>query len=54
MEAIKFALFLAMEIFVVAIVMGALILGLWQIVTSKVKESRKADFEISPRIFGEG
>jgi hypothetical protein len=40
---IKFALFLAMEVFVVATLVGALILGMYQIVRDKVRESRRLD-----------
>ena len=47
MLTVKFALFLAMEVFVVATVVGALILGLYQIVRDKVRESRCLD-EVVP------
>lgn len=47
MLTLKFALFLAMEIFVVATIAGALILGLYQIVKDKVTESRRLD-EVAP------
>jgi hypothetical protein len=47
MLTIKFVLFLAMEVFVVATLVGALILGLYQIVKDKVRESRRLD-EIVP------
>ena len=44
---VKFILFLAMEVFVVAAVGAALILGLYQIVKSRISESRRLD-EIFP------
>jgi hypothetical protein len=44
---VKFALFLAMEVFVVATLVGALIAGLYQIVRDKVRESRRLD-EVVP------
>jgi ABC-type proline/glycine betaine transport system permease subunit len=47
MLTIKFALLLAMEVFVVATIVGALILGVYQIVKDKVRESRRLD-EIAP------
>jgi hypothetical protein len=47
MLTIKFALFLAMEVFVIATMVSALILGLYQIVKDKVRESRILD-EIAP------
>lgn len=47
MLTVKFVLFLAMEVFVVATVVGALILGLYQIVRDKVRESRRLD-EVVP------
>ena len=47
MLTLKFALFLAMEVFVVATIAGALILGLYQIVKDKMIESRRLD-EIVP------
>jgi hypothetical protein len=47
MLTLKFALFLAMEVFVVAAIAGALILGLYQIVKEKVVESRRVD-EVTP------
>jgi hypothetical protein len=40
---IKFALFLAMELFVVGALGAVLILGLYQIVRDKVRESRLLD-----------
>jgi hypothetical protein len=40
---IKFALFLAMEAFVVATLVGALILGMYEVVRDKVRESRRLD-----------
>ena len=43
MLTIKFVLFLAMEVFVVATLGAALILGLYQIVKEKVRESRYLD-----------
>jgi ABC-type proline/glycine betaine transport system permease subunit len=47
MLTIKFAIFLAMEVFVVATMVGALILGVYQIVKDKIRESRRLD-EIVP------
>jgi ABC-type proline/glycine betaine transport system permease subunit len=47
MLTVKFAIFLAMEVFVVATMVGALILGVYQIVKDKVRESRLLD-EIAP------
>jgi ABC-type proline/glycine betaine transport system permease subunit len=47
MLTVKFAIFLAMEVFVVATMVGALILGVYQIVKDKVRESRVLD-EIAP------
>jgi hypothetical protein len=47
MLTLKFALFLAMEVLVVAMIAGALILGLYQIVKDKVVESRRLD-EVTP------
>ena len=47
MLTVKFAIFLAMEVFVVATMVGALILGVYQIVKDKVRESRRLD-EIAP------
>jgi len=47
MLTVKFALFLAMEVFVVATLVGVLILGLYQVVKDKVRESRRLD-EIVP------
>ena len=47
MLTVKFALFLAMEVFVVATVVGALIVGLYQVVRDKVRESRRLD-EVVP------
>jgi hypothetical protein len=47
MLGIKFVLFLIMEAFVVATVVGALILGLYQIVRDKVLEARRRD-EVPP------
>jgi ABC-type proline/glycine betaine transport system permease subunit len=47
MLTVKFALFLAMEVFVVATLVGALILGLYQVVRDKVRESRRLD-EVVP------
>ena len=43
MLTVKFAIFLAMEVFVVATMVGALILGVYQIVKGKVRESRLLD-----------
>ena len=43
MLTIKFAIFLAMEVFVVATMVGALILGVYQIVKDKIRESRRLD-----------
>jgi uncharacterized membrane protein (DUF106 family) len=40
---IKFLLFLAMEAFVVAVVVAALIAGLYQIIRDKILESRRLD-----------
>jgi hypothetical protein len=40
---IKFVLFLAMEAFVVATLAGALILGMYQIVRDKARESHRLD-----------
>jgi hypothetical protein len=45
---VKFALFLAMEVFVVATLVGALIAGLYQIVRDRVSESRRPD-EVAPK-----
>ena len=47
MLTVKFALFLAMEVFVVATLVGALIAGLYQVVRDKVRESRRLD-EVVP------
>jgi hypothetical protein len=47
MLTVKFALFLAMEVFVVATLVGALIVGLYQIVRDRVRESRRLD-EVTP------
>ena len=47
MLTVKFALFLAMEVFVVATLVGALIVGLYQVVRDKVRESRRLD-EVVP------
>ena len=47
MLTIKFVLFLAMEVFVIATMVSALILGLYQIVRDKVRESRRLD-EVVP------
>ena len=43
MLTVKFAIFLAMEVFVVATMVGALVLGVYQIVKGKVRESRLLD-----------
>lgn len=43
MLSIKFLLFLAMEAFVVAVIVAALIAGLYQIVRDKILESRRLD-----------
>ena len=43
MLAIKFAIFLAMEVFVVAMMVGVLILAVYQIVRDKIRESRLLD-----------
>jgi ABC-type proline/glycine betaine transport system permease subunit len=43
MLTVKFAIFLAMEVFVVATLVGALILGVYQVVRDKVHESRLLD-----------
>jgi len=40
---VKFALFLAMEVFVVVTLVGALIAGMYQIVRDKIRESRLLD-----------
>jgi hypothetical protein len=40
---VKFGLFLAMELVVVGVLVGALIAGLYQIVRDKVRESRLLD-----------
>ena len=47
MLTVKFALFLAMEIFVVAMFAGVLILALYQIIKERILESRRLD-EIVP------
>jgi hypothetical protein len=47
MLTVKFALFLAMEVFVVATLVGALIAGLYQVVRDKVRESRRVDEVVS-------
>ena len=47
MLTVKFVLFLAMEVFVVATVVGSLILGLYEIVKDRVRESRRLD-EVVP------
>jgi ABC-type proline/glycine betaine transport system permease subunit len=47
MMTVKFALLLAMEVFVVATLVGALIAGLYQIVRDKIRESRRLD-EVAP------
>jgi len=47
MLTVKFALFLAMEVFVIATTVGALILGLYQIVRDKIRESRVSDELVS-------
>lgn len=44
---VKFVLFLAMEIFVVATVVGAMILGLYEVVKNRVRESRILD-QVTP------
>ena len=49
MLTVKLGLFLAMELFVVGVMGGALILGLYQIVKDKVSESRRLD-AIAPKI----
>jgi hypothetical protein len=43
MLTVKFVLFLAMEVFVVATMGAVLILGLYQIVKDKIRESRYLD-----------
>jgi hypothetical protein len=43
----KFALFVAMEVFVIGTLGAALILGLYQIVRDKVRESRLLD-QVTP------
>jgi energy-converting hydrogenase Eha subunit A len=47
MLTVKFVLLLAMEIFVVATIVSALILGLYQVVKDKIRESRRLD-EVAP------
>lgn len=47
MMTVKFVLLLAMEVFVVATLVGALIAGLYQIVRDKIRESRRLD-EVAP------
>jgi len=43
MLGIKYVLFLALEVFVFAVMGAALIAGLYQIVRDKIRESRRCD-----------
>ena len=40
MLAVKFALMLALEVFVVAVVVGAIVLGLWRVVRDAIQARR--------------
>ena len=40
MLAVKFALMLALEVFVVAVVVGAIVLGLWRVVRDAIQGRR--------------
>ncbi|MCX7682515.1 MAG: hypothetical protein N2508_11250 [Anaerolineae bacterium] len=48
MLTVKFVLLLAMEVFVVATFVGAIILGIYGVVKEKVRESRLQD-ELAPQ-----
>jgi len=49
MLTIKFIMFLAMEVIVLAVIAGVLIAGLYQIVRDRVLESRRRD-QITPEV----
>jgi uncharacterized membrane protein (DUF106 family) len=40
---VKFAIFFALELFVLSVLVAALIVGLYQVVQDKVRESRRLD-----------